>query len=985
VEDAFARLSARTGKLGKHYQRFLLTTAAGVAPMVERLEALGLLEDVDLWCLSPSPARQMALLREVGQGERQKLSFLATYYALQFLHMNLLALDHLDLALSAGESRHVAYRDFLGAQGSNYQRLNAAYVESLLAHYLGGQACPTYCMCVVGTRWDQDDVDVIMMHEGNGGLDALNQAIGRVSTEFFRQATRLHLYTAERMRTRSFTSDVQGYSRRLSEDQTDFVMICEMLSAEPLVGSPLLFAEFRRKVTDRFFASRGRTGRSHERFLRGLLGEMHSLMVEEVSRGRIEFKNDALRLAKGMALAGRVIRNLDLVDPVTLIEKLAGHFRDLDEDLENLRDALLMVETFRLLFHMLVVQEEEIELTEESEPLLQSVAAAMGYTSKGGVSAVSHLLVNYSEAVEQVRSVSRKLMLRYTRYLRKTSARTYQSASGTDRVHNIAVELSDSVRMFGGHIFFEDVLEELQEGGGSLAGRLVEDLGSLAPQEQERAIAGFLEFADSDPMTLLELMLTIRSVGSDAAGGMFDTMLERLLARMDQAEGGLLPGLLSVFSSEPALVNRFIEALRPRQREQLEARLDVELWDDGQREALANLRKYIWLRTAGSEFYRRMFRRVINRYPHFIQHLGDPDRLLRHATGFLAGLENGELGDRWRSQLGDYYDVSYLACAVEALVGAPFQKYRADFVSFADEYMANLYVQCRRLARDEAGKMPTTHDLFAVLASGGFARGQAFGGDYDLIFLLNSDDPEAIDFFRMVASRFHRELAARGTIPQYRFADHFGEFVVTQSQLRDWFASGNSDTVDRAQVLGARLVVGNTRVYRELFATVVEPHVFDRFGQFAHDMVTEMKLRQAACCEPTGDRIPIKEGVGGLWDIEHISLVLKARYRLLEPTSTRLLELLAERAPEVRDEALELADHHAFLRRVRDLYRLLVAAEDELCDAELAAVARILAEGKTEVGDGPALGRTVRQRMQRVAEIVDRLLRKCCILPPVLA
>ncbi|MBM4353311.1 MAG: hypothetical protein FJ109_05855, partial [Deltaproteobacteria bacterium] len=696
MEEAFARLAARAEKLGKHYKRFLQTTTAGLGPMVEQLETLGILEDVDLWCLSPTPAAQMALLREVGLSSKEKLSFLATYYALQFLHMNLLALDQLELALSAGEGHNVAYRNFLGSLGSNYQRLNGAYLESLLAHHLDRRECPDHCICVVGTRWDQDDVDVIVIHQGDSGIDGLNQAIGRVSTEFFRHATRLHLYTAERMRTGMYTSDVEGYARRLSEDQTDFVMICEMLSAEPLVGDPALFRLFRRRVTDRFFARRGKTGRSHERFLRGLLGEMHSLLVQEVSRDRIEFKTDGLRLAKGIALAGKVIKDLDDVDTATILEKLSALYKELDEDLENLRDALLFVEVFRLLYHMLVVQEEEIELTDESESLLNGVAAAMGYQEKGGVPAVSHLLVNYSESVEQIRSVSKKLMLRYTRYLRKNSLAAYKTRNGSARSRNVASELADSVRMFAGHIFFEDVLERLKEGGASLAGRLVEDTSRLSGRKRDRTVEGYLKFAGSDPMTLLELMLTIRSVGGEAALDLFDTMFDRLLRQMDRTEGGFLPGLLSVFNSEPALVNRFIEALRPRQREQLEDRLAVELWDDEQREALVNLRKYIWLRTAGSEFYRRAFRRVINRYPHFIRHLGDPQRLKRYAAGFMAGLESGADRDKTRRQLGDFYDVSYLACAIETLGGARLDQYRQSFVNFMDEYMSNLYSSCKR-------------------------------------------------------------------------------------------------------------------------------------------------------------------------------------------------------------------------------------------------------------------------------------------------
>ncbi len=980
MEDQLNRLSNRVSGLGKHYERFLITIAANIAQLVERLEQNAMLDDVELWNMAASPGEQMRLVSAIGTDLQEKLDLMATYYSLQFLHMNLLALDRLELALSDGEGRSEAFQDFLESQGVNYQRLNAVYIDNLLSLYLGDHPFPEFCICVVGTRSDQDDVDIMVIHAPEEGVEHLNRALGKVVAEFFRRAGRLHLYIAERMKISGFAHTVEAYKKALNQDMSDFVMICELLSAEPLLGSWNILTTFKREVTDRFYGRKVRWGKYYVGFLRGLLGEMHSLLVQDVSRERIDFKNDALRMVKGMALAGKVVNDIREVQPIHVLDQLSVEMSRMQEEMSALKNAYLFIETFRLLYHMLGVEEEEVEFDDDSRHTLAQVASVMGFSEKGGVSAASHLVVRYFESVERVRDVSRKLMSSLADHVRKASGYSYlaKGKRAPKRPRNVAKELADSVRVFSGHIFFEDVLAALKERDGRLAGTLVKDLVKLRGRYRERVIDSFLEFAASDPLTLIELLLTIRSVGGEDAGDLFKTMVKGFLKRMDVTDT-ILPGILSVYNSEPALINRFIEALSTPQRQQLEDLLDVDLWDEEQRVALERLRKYIWLRTAGSEYYRRVFRRVINRYPHFIRHLGDADRLRRYASGFMALPENGFDPKRMRDALADHYDVAYLACAIEALNGASLEQYRASFIEFADKYMNSLYSFCKKSVARQTGTRVETRDLFALFASGGFARAQAFDDDYDLILIVNSDDPSVFSFLRKLAAMMHRELVKRGTLPQYRFADHFGEFVVRFSQLKEWFETGQADTVDKTQLLGCRMLVGNSRFLKELREEIIEKHILADFDGFACEMVEEMEQRHQAFARWGHGWLNIKEGMGGLRDIEQTLLILKARHKVYQPISSRLFHDLGVLDAKHRDGLVQLQEHHAFLRRVRDLYRLTVAAHDDMNNDELGLVAQIMGViGEDGKGSAEMLAELIFERMRRVTLVVTSIVRDTC-------
>ena len=934
--------------------------------MIERLEREAMYDEVELWSLASSPGEQMQAIRSIGADEKQKLNFMAAYYSLQFLHMNLMAVDRLELELSDVNRRTEAYSSFIESQAANYQRLNAVYIDNLMELFLGDAPCPEYTLCNVGTRSDQDDVDVMVVDSGAEGVENLNRALGRAVAEFFKRAGRLHFYIAESVGLSGYTSTVEEYARMLKDDISNFVMISELLSGEPMVGSWNLFSSFRKGVIDRFYGRQPRWWRFRQGFLRGLLGELHSLLTTDVSQARIDFKIDSLRLAKGIGLAAKVIHDIQEPQPMPVLRELGSSRGKRAADYRTVGDNLLFIEVFRLLYHMLGVQEEEVELDEENEAL-DEVALLMGFEERGGVSPVHHLVVRYYESVEQIRSAARRIMEDLGRHVKQQSHYSFSKKTGK-KTRNVASELATSIRTFSGHLFFEDVLASLKEGGGELAALLVSDSQRLKGKRREEVIESYMAFADTDPNTLFELMLIIRNVDNEPAIELFDTMVHRFLVKGELGDG-IVPLAVGVFNYNPRLFNRFIKALSTAQRRRLEELLEQDVWDEVLQAELVRLRKYIWLRTAGSESYRRVFRRVTEKNPQFIRHLGNVKRLRRYASGFLGLPENGHDDGETKQALADYYDLANLACSIEALNGGTLESYTSAFIELSDTYVSALYSLCRRKAVRKTGTRVETRDLFAVFATGGYGRGEAFGDDYDLIMVLNSDDPEIFAFSKKLCTYLHRSLVQRGIIPQYRFADHFGEFVVRLSQLKEWFESGQADAVDRTQLLSARMVVGSSRLLGRIHQEIVARHICDEAFEFCTELAEEMEeRRQSLLPEETGF-LNIKECEGGLRDIEHLILMMKASFRVFEPVSQHLFKMMPVLNEQHARQIATLEECHELLRRVRDLYRLAVAAEDAINLEELAPVAAIMGylddDGN---GDAPALVKAVHERMDRVTK-----------------
>ena len=111
---------------------------------------------------------------------------------------------------------------------------------------------------------------------------------------------------------------------------------------------------------------------------------------------------------------------------------------------------------------------------------------------------------------------------------------------------------------------------------------------------------------------------------------------------------------------------------------------------------------------------------------------------------------------------------------------------------------------------------------------------------------------------------------------------------------------------------------------------ILDSIIFKNKSDYIQQMANEIKNRQASMKDHTGDSYNIKENRGGLRDIEAISLMIKCYLRILEPLTSSFLRQIKTKMPDIAKELDIISDSLYFLRTIRNLYRITVAAEDDL-------------------------------------------------------
>jgi UTP:GlnB (protein PII) uridylyltransferase len=270
-----------------------------------------------------------------------------------------------------------------------------------------------------------------------------------------------------------------------------------------------------------------------------------------------------------------------------------------------------------------------------------------------------------------------------------------------------------------------------------------------------------------------------------------------------------------------------------------------------------------------------------------------------------------------------------------------------------------------------------TRDLLAVYAAGGHGRKLAFDDDYDLIILLNSEDPEIRDYCGKIMARMNSEIIKRGTMPQYRFAERFGNYVTTFKELTDLFETPDEVTfIDMSQLMGARKIVGSEKFEAELYRRIIRPFILDDRDRFVAQIAGEIRSRHQAVDQGVISPLDIKETKGGLRDIELLLLILMAKSDLWLPVTQELYAPLAEGFPHRAGDLKQIFKSFRDLKHVRDIYRLTVAAEDVLLPEELDFLAQVLGYGdEAGGGKGPRkLVESLVERTEQVSSLVYSLL-----------
>ncbi len=95
-------------------------------------------------------------------------------------------------------------------------------------------------------------------------------------------------------------------------------------------------------------------------------------------------------------------------------------------------------------------------------------------------------------------------------------------------------------------------------------------------------------------------------------------------------------------------------------------------------------------------------------------------------------------------------------------------------------------------------------------------------------------------------------------------------------------------------------------------------------------MITEINSRQNTVKKCDNETCNLKETKGGLRDIEAIALMLKAYFGIGTPLSHNFFRQIKPKLPDISTELDIISESLYFLRTIRNLYRITIAADDNL-------------------------------------------------------
>ena len=614
---------------------------------------------------------------------------------------------------------------------------------------------------------------------------------------------------------------------------------------------------------------------------------------------------------------------------------------------------------------------------------LDDVARVMGYREVGIVPAWHHLVIHYFEFIRLTRMTSDSLLADVRRHLRENSIFTemisdqLKRGSDLEPDENPARNFADTLEFFAGTRFWDDVMRPLSSKDGVLLSRFIQSFENASQRERLRLVRRYVTCSRYTMFSLLSLMMVIyRARFQEDSLPLFKEFNAMFLRRMRKTQGVIMR-MTRLFHNYPGLMNEYLHAMDRKSLDEFMKLLDEETWDRDLLEARDRLLFFCRLHHGTSLYFKRFMDNVFTRNPKFILFLQEPDNLRQIAEGFFSDVDNLSGFGSKKHKLGEYYDLEFLRVGLETLDGKPVSETNEEFTNFSDNYFQTLFNICQQEVRTEWGEKVPTNDLFAIYASGGYGREQAYDDDFDLICLLNSEDPEVMKYCTRIVAKMNKEIIKRGTMPHYRFADHFGNYVTRMSELEEFLSGGRLDDVmvECSQFLGSRLVVGSMRFDEEFQRRIITPYIFERSDDYIRSIVKEVESRHEYCNTHEEMRWNLKECSGGLRDIETLLLLYKAHFNIRHNISEQFLLLVGEFDLASPAEISTLRSALNFLRNLRDVYRLIVAADDDLCVDALDEVAGTLCFEDGPEGKGAEkLVEEYLKTTKKSSEVIKRLM-----------
>jgi len=931
--DLFGRVSA----LGNHHKKYLLNIEKNFDALVSLIDAKHLFDQFRLLRFSSDPAREMRLIKNFIKDRETLLEMLGCYYSLQFLLMNIKALDVLQMDLSSPTDRYDNYHRFLIRTGIDFRLLSGAYMSVLLDLFLPEQKRPDFVVCCVGTRVDQDDIDLGVIDRGIADRALITKAFGLLNHEMLKNASQLHFHLSEHVGRSGYSASIDEYHELLDKEIQDFVILSEMLNAVPILGQQSIFNQFKSEILERYYYHPATDNKYHEGCLRGLLGEIRDLIMKEPPENILIPKRDALRMLKATVFAIKTWKGIERNTTLEVLDVLIKTDLSNREDYLRIHRALTFFETFRFLYQLFVVQEEEIHLDEDhASDNLQKVALAMGYNDKSYAPAYAQMITHYQDLQETARHGAKRLIYQIKRHLNKITI--FNEITRVDNISgnahhepiNIAKEFIIRSSFFRGTRFWDDVFELLDHEDTVLLNRFISDFVTLPKDQMTSLIKTYVYWGRQSPYSLISMITIItRHRPAMAESDFVRQFLNEFICGFEGTHENI-SRMCHILNFAPQMINNFLALLNEKQLDRLIKMIDRPLWGPDINLLQNNLISLCRLYKNSSYYFQRFVQRVFNSYADYISTLNNEHKFAQIADGLLRNLDNFDTISEKIERLGDYYDFEFLRLGLKAINGGSFESVNKQFTIFSDNYIQILFDLCRTEVSKEMEKnIPETKDLLAVFAAGGHARSQSFDDDYDLIILLNSEDRKMLEFANRIILKMNKHIIRRSIMTHYRFADRFKNYVTTFGNLKEFFSNPDEYAfIDMSQLLGSRMIVGSAHFKSAFDTEIVQTYIYNRKDDFIRSLKSEIFSRREY--QKNIDSLDIKECPGGLRDMENFLFILKARYAIVTPISGTLFKELISVVPKQKNSLIALKQNYYFLKHVRDLYHLMVSDSDNL-------------------------------------------------------
>ena len=936
-------LQRRVEVLGNHYQKYLRTIKLYKNMLLEKLESSGKLMQVHLWQSSPSPVQEMKIVDNLSNDDKTRIQLISCYYVLQYLHMHFTNLDVLGLKLAANESQSEAFHNFMMRLGDDFRNLTKAYIERLLDIYLPKKNRPEFCISSVGTRADQDDIDIGIFTEEIADAEEFNKAIRKINQNMLVHATPLHFYLSEHVGKEPYSSTIKEYDELLSKKIQNVVIISELLNARLITGSERFFKEFNNQITSRYYYRPNENNLYHEGYLRGILGELRAMLLNQPQTDSIAPKYDSIRILKSFLYAKKAILNIKEVNAWEILERLIRKEPKFKSDYELLTKAISFLELFKFLLQLFVIQEDRFRVAELDEAQLTTIAKRMGYKPIGMVSEWDQVLIDYYRYVREVRRICSAHLDNIAVHMTDISVFRELKIRGNKK-ENIHFKLIQRAKFFEGAKFWEDLIH-IVEKDEALLEIFLSDFEKLNKKGKRLVIKSYINWAQYSIITLTRLITIFGKYQENVLGYSFFIKLNQAYLEYIEKMPKTIEWLCLIFSNYPNIMHQYFQILPINHFKYMNRILNKRVISDHLKDEHEHLIELAYLHQWSSRYFHRFFHRIIFNHPEYLRALTDPSETYKVTSGLLAMVDMSNDPARRKEIIGNYYDFEFLRIGIGTLKGLDLYTTNNQFTEFCDKYLNKLFDICSdEIATENPAKMPNT-DTIAILAAGGHARGQAYDDDYDLIAIVDTDNEEVVRYATKIISRMNRDIVKRGLLPHYRMGEVLNGFVNPMYKVIEYLASDKDDTfIDLSQLLGARMIIGSDHMRDKINKKILKPLIFNRKAFYIKRMIREVRSRHEkhTICD---ERCNLKETRGGIRDIEAVALMIKVINGSTRAIDQKFFKHNMKKYPRLRTEMQILHDTDYLLRTIRNLYRITEAAEDEIQRNQLKGLSELMHKG----------------------------------------